>query len=78
VSGHHGDVVPLTGATYAEVMPPEMFADVTFQRCPDPGCGHPTMTVLHAGRALYVFHLTSDELSAVEIGAGRLLAGLDT
>lgn len=77
MSDHQGDVVPLTAETFAEVIPPETFADVTFQRCPDPGCGHPTMTIdARAARTRYVFHLTDDALSAVEIGAGRLLAGL--
>lgn len=80
---HHADAtgdhyVQLTPETFAEVVPREHFAQVTFQRCPDSACGQTTMTVLaeRGASASYVFHVSDDELSAIELGAGRLLAGL--
>lgn len=76
----HADAVPLTAETYAEVMPPDQFAEVTFQRCTDAGCGWPTMIVygagIHGSGRNFVFHLADAELSAIESGAGRFLAGL--
>jgi hypothetical protein len=80
VSGDHG-AVPLTAESFAQVIPREYFAQVNFQRCPEAGCDAPTMTVCALGswdvKTSYVFHISEDELSAVEIGAGRMVAGLD-
>jgi hypothetical protein len=80
-SGH--DAVPLTAESFAEVMPREHFARVSFQRCPTAECNEPTM-IVHTecprsltGAPRYVFHIDENELSAIEIDAGRMVAGRD-
>lgn len=61
VSDQHAEAVPLTPQTFGEVMPPECFAEVILQPCPEPDCDQLTMTVQPAAgaRRRYVFHLAA-------------------